>query len=137
MTEGPRPPTPVGVIPNIEFKVDSIHLEPGDVLVGYTDGVTYARNPIDESMSEVKLLALLAKPATSARKLLLRVKNRVRAHISAAEQFDDITLVVLRRITDSVTSDQSGVQVGTIPPNRGHPEDVSDEVSDFRVRGSV
>ena len=71
----------VGVIPDIEFRVDQIQLGRGDVLVSYTDGVTDARNPGGEWMTEKGLLALLAEPAASARELLLRIEGQVQAHI--------------------------------------------------------
>jgi sigma-B regulation protein RsbU (phosphoserine phosphatase) len=105
-TTGPA----VGGIPNVDFKVNLVQLEPGDVLVSYTDGVTDARNPSGESMTEKRLLALLAEPATSAGELLRRIEDGVQAHIGSADQFDDITLLVLRRMTESVTSAPPGVQ---------------------------
>ena len=41
----------VGMIPDTRFKIQQIDLEPGDMLVGYTDGVTEARSPEDELIS--------------------------------------------------------------------------------------
>ncbi|MGD8890430.1 MAG: SpoIIE family protein phosphatase, partial [Desulfobacterales bacterium] len=35
----------VGMMPSMHFKVEHAHIEPGDILIGYTDGVTEALSP--------------------------------------------------------------------------------------------
>jgi sigma-B regulation protein RsbU (phosphoserine phosphatase) len=45
------------------------------------------------------LLSLLETPASTATDLLDRIANSVEAHISGADQFDDITLLAVRRIS--------------------------------------
>src|SRR5688500_3350894 len=46
----------VGMLPDMEFKLERVTLNPGDALVLYTDGVTDARNAKDELFSEVSLI---------------------------------------------------------------------------------
>ncbi len=45
----------VGMFPGAEFEIMDAHLEPGDLLLGYTDGVTDARNPCRETLPRGKL----------------------------------------------------------------------------------
>jgi serine phosphatase RsbU (regulator of sigma subunit) len=88
----------VGIEPIISFKIQQTQMEPGDILLGYTDGVTEA-NAVDGSFFSVeKLRAVLDAPSSSASDLLDRIADRLQKHIGEAEQFDDITLLAIRRI---------------------------------------
>jgi sigma-B regulation protein RsbU (phosphoserine phosphatase) len=90
---GPAP----GVLPNVDYQIGQAHLEPGDVLFAFTDGVTDAKNPAGQLFTEKRMLALIEPPAESALDLLDRVDDALRAHISTAVQFDDITMLAARR----------------------------------------
>ncbi len=87
----------VGLYPDLEFKAQTVNLEPQDSLVVYTDGVTDARSKSGESFSKERLLELLAETSLSATDLIGSLKNRINAHILGENQFDDITILVLRR----------------------------------------
>ncbi len=87
----------VGIFPGAHFEIQKTHLEPGDCLLAFTDGVPDARAPGGAFFTEKRLLELAAVPATGARELLERVETAVFAHIATAEQFDDVTLLVVRR----------------------------------------
>jgi serine phosphatase RsbU (regulator of sigma subunit) len=86
----------VGMIPDMQFKISQIQLQPGDILVGYTDGITDARAPSGEFFSNKRLLSLLNQPAASASELLARIKAEVFTHIDCAPQFDDITMLAVQ-----------------------------------------
>ena len=43
-------------------------------------------------------MSILDDPSSSARELLDRIANSLQEHIGEAEQFDDITLLAMRRI---------------------------------------
>ena len=59
---------PVGMMPDVQYTIGQVQLEPGDILFGYSDGVTDARNPAGKMFSEKQMLELLQqKPAASAR----------------------------------------------------------------------
>ena len=91
--------TPVGMMPDAQYTIGEAQLEPGDILFGYSDGVTDARNPAGKMFTEKQMLALLQrKPANSADELLMRVKAAVGEHISTADQYDDITMIAVRRL---------------------------------------
>ncbi|MDJ1176876.1 SpoIIE family protein phosphatase [Roseofilum capinflatum] len=93
------PPTgpAVGINVDADYKTGQITLEPGDLLLGYTDGITDARSPQGESFSLESLLSILEQPATSATVLLERIINQINSHRGQTDQFDDMTLLVVRR----------------------------------------
>jgi serine phosphatase RsbU (regulator of sigma subunit) len=72
-------------------------LEPGDLVIFYTDGVTDALNPQDERFGDPQLRKLLVKaplgPAAAGDSLIQHVHN----HVAGRAQFDDITLVAFGR----------------------------------------
>ena len=93
-----RPTGPaVGMFPVIEWKVQQVDLAPGDVLFAFTDGVTEAHAADGSFFTEERLLQLLEQPAASAAALMNRIDESLRAHIGTATQFDDITMVTVRR----------------------------------------
>jgi serine phosphatase RsbU (regulator of sigma subunit) len=87
----------VGIMPCIEFKAQEVQLELGDILVGYTDGVTEAHAPNGELFTRKRLLSLLQEPAPSASAVLERVKANLFAHIADTKPSDDITMIALQR----------------------------------------
>lgn len=87
----------VGMMPGSEFIVKHASLEPGDLLVTYTDGVPDARDPHGMRYKDDRFKQLLELPVNSANELMERVQSSLRSHISEAAQFDDITLLFVRR----------------------------------------
>jgi sigma-B regulation protein RsbU (phosphoserine phosphatase) len=88
----------VGMMADMEFKVEQIQFEAGDILLGYTDGVPDADNPDGEKFTKERLLPLVEEPALSASALLERIKTKLFEHIDDAAQFDDITMLVVQRL---------------------------------------
>jgi sigma-B regulation protein RsbU (phosphoserine phosphatase) len=93
-TTGPA----VGIMPGANFEIGHAQLEPGEALFCYTDGVTDARSPTLEFFGDSGVEAMLEKPIESADKLLRRFEMNLQAHIAGAAQFDDITMMALRRV---------------------------------------
>ncbi|MEH2171999.1 PP2C family protein-serine/threonine phosphatase [Nostoc sp.] len=87
----------VGMMPNMKFKIQQVQLEPGDILIGYTDGVTEARSPSGKFFTEKRLRSLLDRSALLPSPLLERITTDLFAHISNAPQFDDITMLIVQR----------------------------------------
>ena len=88
----------VGLFPGITFGIQVTHLEPGDILLAFTDGVTDALNPTQEMFSRERLLLLLNQSASSSTALLDHIEANLRAHIAGADQYDDITMLAVRRV---------------------------------------
>ena len=87
----------VGIITGAEFKIQQAQLEPGDILIGYTDGVTEALSPQQTLYSKEKFRALLELRASSATELIERIQTDLFDHIDNAPQFDDITMIAVHR----------------------------------------
>jgi len=90
--------TVVGVVAGLAFQRHDLHLEPGDSLLLYTDGVTEAHDPAGQLFGEERLLAHLeAQAAREPRALAEGVRGAVRSFAGSAPQFDDIAILVVRR----------------------------------------
>jgi two-component system response regulator len=93
------PPTgpAVGILPDVDYNVGQVRFEPGDMMLIYSDGVTDARNPNGQMFTEKRLLELVEQPASSSQELLDMVNKNLREHMATADQFDDITMMAIRR----------------------------------------
>lgn len=87
----------VGMFPATDFRIEYAQMDPGDVLYAYTDGVTEARDAEGGFFTEKRLLALLNQQVDSAASLLQRVEGSLRQFMGGAVQFDDITMLAVRR----------------------------------------
>lgn len=92
----------VGLLPGLGFTVDNTTLGVGDVLFAFTDGIVDARNADGESFGEARVLARAAQPIPSAASLVAGIESHVVEHIGGVDQFDDITMLALRREADVI-----------------------------------
>ena len=92
---------PLGLMgPGIPFEETLVALEPGDTLVLYSDGVPDAQNEAGDEFTDARLCDVLSDgPGASADGLITETFDRVDAFVGGAPQFDDITMLVLRRLT--------------------------------------
>ena len=89
----------LGVLPAVALEDDRVALAPGDVLVIYTDGVIDAINLTEESFEMARLQAVVqAHQAQSATEIAEAIKAAVREFVGPAPQFDDLTLIVVKRL---------------------------------------
>jgi serine phosphatase RsbU (regulator of sigma subunit) len=86
----------LGIMADAKFKIEQVQLEPGDTLIGYTDGVTEALSPSGELFTKQRLRSLLERPATSASELLERIRTSLGNYTGNAPQSDDITLIAVQ-----------------------------------------
>jgi sigma-B regulation protein RsbU (phosphoserine phosphatase) len=89
----------VGLFPGMEFGIEQIELEAGDTLLAFTDGVLDALNSADQPFGGLKLEHMLNQPITTAEDCLKNILQALHEHMAGVEQFDDITLLALRRIS--------------------------------------
>jgi len=74
----------------------SVYLQPGDVLVGYTDGITEAMNNAKEEWGMNSFMDACSLAATEgANSLLNNVRQRIQRFVSDYPQYDDMTLLAL------------------------------------------
>ena len=90
--------TPVGLMPARTYTETSSELALGDVIALYSDGVTEANDPEENEFGDERLIALLrAGEGTRAEELVAGVFVEVDGFASTAPQYDDITMMVIRR----------------------------------------
>lgn len=74
-----------------------IHLNPGDVCVFYTDGITEARRGDDDEYGYDRLMhTVIGSKQESASALKEHILHTVRSHADKPENDDDMTVVVLK-----------------------------------------
>jgi serine phosphatase RsbU (regulator of sigma subunit) len=89
---------PLGVLEEATWKRDRVRIDPGDVLVLYTDGITDAENPSAEFFGLERLQEAISKQrGKTAEQIRDALREEVRLWVGNAAQFDDITLLVLVR----------------------------------------
>jgi phosphoserine phosphatase RsbU/P len=89
---------PLGIELMEDYKTGVTRLEPHDLLVIYTDGVTEARNEQQEEFGEARLLKVLQIPGGERSALTLsNIMQNLDEFVGAASQHDDITCLVVRR----------------------------------------
>lgn len=87
----------VGMLPGLPFDTGLVTLIPGDIMLAFTDGVIDARNPAGIPFGENHLLELLDDPPPSASAISDLISDLMAQHIRDGDQFDDITLLAVRR----------------------------------------
>lgn len=91
---------PLGIVEDIQNFVDQtqIHLDPGDGVVLYTDGITEAENAGRQLYGMEQLMAVVqthwSEPSQS---IVNAVLEDLRSHIGDHTIFDDITLIVMKK----------------------------------------
>jgi len=89
---------PLGVLKDVSWSSERVIFEPGDTLVLYTDGITDATNTKEQFFGKERLLeAVLKHLEQPAQEILERILSDVRDWVGEAQQFDDITLMVIAK----------------------------------------
>jgi sigma-B regulation protein RsbU (phosphoserine phosphatase) len=97
---------PVGLVPEAEYTVVCLQLEPGDTLVLFSDGVTEAMDPAEQLFGVPRLREVLTghmqTPLDELQRIVLEsVENFARG----ASQADDLTLLLVRYRATAATGD--------------------------------
>jgi sigma-B regulation protein RsbU (phosphoserine phosphatase) len=74
-------------------------VQPGEMLIGYSDGLTEALNAAGEFYGDDRLRAVFAGLAShSAKRAGERILESVDAFIGATRPYDDLSLIILKRL---------------------------------------
>jgi phosphoserine phosphatase RsbU/P len=93
----PRGGRAIGWFPNNPLRADELQLEPGDIMVYYTDGLTEAENHTGDFFGDQRLAAAMTEIGSkSAETVIEHIVNRVDQFCDGAPPFDDLTLLVIR-----------------------------------------
>jgi serine phosphatase RsbU (regulator of sigma subunit)/pSer/pThr/pTyr-binding forkhead associated (FHA) protein len=102
---------PLGIIPNAEYKEGRTQLQPGDVLVIYSDGVSEAVDPGGEEFGPDRLYHVVAQNLKASAS---GIRDRIEAALSKFAQGtpanDDITLVIVKRQAARVSVSAVGMK---------------------------
>ena len=81
------------------YEQQSISLDSGDYLLLYTDGVTDATDSKDEQFGDDRMRQLaLESRGVSAEEVAAAMVNAIEQFVGSAEPFDDVTLLVAKKI---------------------------------------
>jgi phosphoserine phosphatase RsbU/P len=91
--------TVVGAFARATYEERTVKLEPGDLVVAYTDGITEPENEYGEMYGEDQLKDLLVKYVSAdSSEIIARTMEAVNHWTKSPELQDDMTMVVARRI---------------------------------------
>jgi len=89
----------LGIREEAAYEEASVNLDPGDLLVFYSDGITEIFDPDGGEFGEAGLIAAIERQgASTAGTILTAVLEEARGHARGEAQGDDMTLVVIRRV---------------------------------------
>jgi len=94
----PRGSMAMGLMARTSFEEQEVELQPGEMLVVYSDGLTDAMNASGEFYGDERLQALMpGLSALAAADAGARLLSSVSTFINNARPYDDISLVILKR----------------------------------------
>ena len=86
---------PLGMVPDLDARTQTVQLEPGDCLLAYTDGLTEAQNSNGELYGVERVRNIMLQHASDQKDLTRVVIDDVRRFAGNAAQSDDLTLLSL------------------------------------------
>lgn len=87
----------LGGMSEFEYVTESLHMNAGDILFLYTDGVNEAMDPDYNEYTELRLKQLLSKDDTrDVNQIVVSVNLDVNRFVKEAEQSDDITILAFK-----------------------------------------
>jgi sigma-B regulation protein RsbU (phosphoserine phosphatase) len=91
--------TVVGAFPFCTYEESRLHLEPGDLLVLFTDGITEPENEYGEMYGEDRLADLVCRNSQQDEdRIIEEISKSVRQWTGSDELQDDMTLMLIRRL---------------------------------------
>ncbi|RUL85828.1 SpoIIE family protein phosphatase [Tautonia sociabilis] len=92
---------PLGIIPGFEYQERAVQLEPGDVVVVYSDGITDATSPSGElyhNAEQPRLPRRLAELSGDPESVGRAILQEIREFSSGESQADDMTIICFGRV---------------------------------------
>jgi serine phosphatase RsbU (regulator of sigma subunit) len=95
----------LGVLEQATLGEGEVVIDPGELLVCYTDGVTEAVNAADEPFGVPRLIEVVdAQRERAAGEVLQAITDALLAFTEGKPPFDDVTLVVIKRTENQATT---------------------------------
>ena len=90
--------TVVGLFSPMTYEQAEVQIQPGDLLVAFTDGITEPENIYGEEFGEERLLQVVRRAqSVSAQTLMEEIYRSVSDWTGSPELQDDMTMLVARR----------------------------------------
>ncbi|MDR3063498.1 MAG: SpoIIE family protein phosphatase [Methanobrevibacter sp.] len=86
----------LGPMENINYDNNELQLTKGDKILLYTDGISESINKDKEFFGEEKIANILNNSNLDIKESLIKIKNDVDNFAEGLEQFDDITMLILK-----------------------------------------
>ena len=88
----------LGVFEKVQYQQETVSLNSGDVLIAYSDGITDAANASNQPFGAEQLVSLIGEYRNERSSALIeRIVDGVNVHAGDTPQFDDLTVVVIKR----------------------------------------
>jgi phosphoserine phosphatase RsbU/P len=98
VNETPKSNTALGLMKDFKYKEEIINLEPGEILIAYSDGVTEARNEYGQFFEKEKLLKVLSRISKYKFENMGEIIVReVDNFVGDAPVNDDLSLILIRK----------------------------------------
>lgn len=95
----------VGLFAEAPYQQGVLTLQPGDVFVGFTDGISEAMNCAEEEWGEEHLIQSVARHAnTAAAEMIPQLMADADRFVDGAPQHDDMTLVVVKLQPEAIAA---------------------------------
>jgi len=93
---------PIGMIQGVVYQEASVVIQPGDVLVLYSDGITESVNELDEEFDEARLIEVVKKNlGRSASGIRDRIDEALFQFVGTTAPVDDMTLIIAKRTIEA------------------------------------
>jgi sigma-B regulation protein RsbU (phosphoserine phosphatase) len=92
----------IGLLTECAYEQGCVALQPGDTLVAFTDGVSEAMNADNQDWGEEQLVEAVRKQSVGdPKERIVQLMAAADAFAAGAPQHDDMTVVVLQRLSES------------------------------------
>jgi len=87
----------VGLMPDMKFVIKNAQIDPGDIFIGCTDGITEAISETGELFTQKRLEDILTGVQESAAEMISNIQTQLSKFTGNVPQSDDITILAVRR----------------------------------------
>ncbi|MDR3012512.1 MAG: SpoIIE family protein phosphatase [Chitinispirillales bacterium] len=91
------PAVGVGLSDDLKYNQVKFILEPGEIILLYTDGIIEAKNDKGEFLEQKRFAELIEQPYNSLGEVISRIRNALDEHSAGTDPYDDVTLMGIYR----------------------------------------
>ncbi len=122
--------TPLGVIPYSKYQGGTIHVQPGDMIVLYTDGAIEEKTPQDEEYGLERFVnEIIKRKNLHPQKIIEEIYYDIRNFSGVTNQFDDFTVMIIKFNDDYQYQKTFPANKAQIPIMREYIQSILKELS--------